>query len=278
MNERNMEDLIAAYPDEFFPHKGFRLKGRQESFAGVGRFDLLFIDRFDTNILMELKAVPAKYEVATQLAKYRDELLARGEKHILMWLLAPSIPTSVREFLDRIGIEYTEIHEAEFRRVGERHGTAFGDGHATDVHDRTLNAAPRPPQRRIDVPLQDDNKMVADGSCYVRLLEADLSRKHREWIGNDEKGGYVSHGKVRLSESPLDIRLKWTSAPQAQVYLIGCYRLDLRALLREGFVRLERPDEPDVVRLQFARHPDDGIYIRVQKDGPRLRVGDFPIA
>ena len=74
----------------------------------------------------------------------------------------------------------------------------------------------------------------------------------------------------------MDIRLKWTSAPQAQVHLIGCYRLDLQALLKEGLVRMDKPDEPDVVRLQFAHHPDDGIYIRVKKDTPRLRVGDFP--
>ena len=39
-----------------------------------------------------------------------------------MWLVAPQIPNSVREFLDRIGIEYSEIHEAQFRRIAERHG------------------------------------------------------------------------------------------------------------------------------------------------------------
>lgn len=122
MIERDMEDLIANHPDDFFPGKGFDLRGRQQSFAGVGRFDLLFEDRFETKILMELKAVPAKYEVASQLAKYKDELLNRGERHILMWLVAPQIPQSVREFLDRIGIEYTEIHVPEFRRVAERHG------------------------------------------------------------------------------------------------------------------------------------------------------------
>jgi hypothetical protein len=71
---------------------------------------------------MELKAVPAKYEDATQLAKYKDELQNRGEKHILMWLVAPQLSNSVRESLDRIGIEYSEIHEGEFRRVAGRHG------------------------------------------------------------------------------------------------------------------------------------------------------------
>lgn len=125
MNERDMEDLIAAHPGDFFPRKNLVLRGRQKSFAGVGRFDLLFEDEFGTNILMELKAVAARYEDASQLAKYKEELECRGEKNLLMWLIAPQISTSVREFLDRIGIEFTEIHVAEFRRVATRHGVAI---------------------------------------------------------------------------------------------------------------------------------------------------------
>lgn len=122
MIERDMEDLIAGFPEDFFRRGRLVLKGRQQSFAGAGRFDLLFEDEFGTNILMELKARAAKYEDATQLAKYKEELERRGEQHVLMWLVAPHVPSSVREFLDRIGIEYTEIHVAEFRRVAERHG------------------------------------------------------------------------------------------------------------------------------------------------------------
>ncbi len=122
MLEKHMEDLIAQFPDEFFHRHKFTLKNRQKSFAGVGRFDLLFEDTHGTQILMELKAVPAKYEDATQLAKYKDELEARGESNILMWLVAPQISKSVCDFLDKIGIEHSEIHEAEFRQVAGRHG------------------------------------------------------------------------------------------------------------------------------------------------------------
>jgi Endonuclease NucS len=125
MTERQMEDLIARFPDEFFRGHGLVLKGRQQSFAEVGRFDLFFVDSFQTNVLMELKARVAKYEDASQLAKYKDALNQRGERNILMWLVAPHIPNSVREFLDRIGIEYSEIHEAQFRRVAERHGVSL---------------------------------------------------------------------------------------------------------------------------------------------------------
>jgi hypothetical protein len=122
MTERQMEDLIAQFPDDFFRGHALILKGRQQSFAEVGRFDLLFVDSFQTNVLMELKARAAKYEDATQLARYKDALQQRGEQNVLMWLVAPQIPNSVREFLDRIGIEYSEIHEAQFRRIAERHG------------------------------------------------------------------------------------------------------------------------------------------------------------
>ena len=119
MLEREMEDLIAAYPDHFFPNYGLVLKGRQQSFQGVGRFDLLFTDRYGMNILMELKAVPARYEVIDQVAKYRDALVAKGESNVLMWIVAPVIPLGLRDFFSHLGIEYSEISESEFRRIAK---------------------------------------------------------------------------------------------------------------------------------------------------------------
>lgn len=121
MTEREMEEMIAAHPEEFFPGRGLTLRGRQETLAGVGRFDLFFEDRYKTRVLMELKARNLKYEDATQVANYKDALVQRGEKRVLMWLVAPRIPKHVREFLDEIGIEYTEIHVAQFREVAKRH-------------------------------------------------------------------------------------------------------------------------------------------------------------
>jgi putative DNA primase/helicase len=70
---------------------------------------------------MELKAQTLNYENATQVANYRDELRRLGHGNVVMWLVAPQIPHSVREFLDDKGIQYTEIHVAAFRRVAERH-------------------------------------------------------------------------------------------------------------------------------------------------------------
>jgi hypothetical protein len=121
MVERDMEDLIATYPGDFFPRHQLTLKGRQQSFAGIGRFDLLFEDEFQSAILMELKARTAKYEDATQVARYRDELKRQGHKNVIMWVVATQLPTSVKDFLEDKGIEYAEIHLSEFRRIAEKH-------------------------------------------------------------------------------------------------------------------------------------------------------------
>ncbi len=144
MTERQMEDLIAQFPDDFFRGHGLILKGRQQSFAEVGRFDLLFADSFQTNVLMELKARAAKYEDATQLARYKDALQQRGEQNILMWLVAPQIPNSVREFLDRIGIEYSEIHDAQFRRIAERNNIKLDTSQEDSVADSVTVVRGRP--------------------------------------------------------------------------------------------------------------------------------------
>ena len=86
MIEKDMEDVIASFPDDFFPRKHLVLVGRQQSFSGVGRFDLLFEDEFKSTILMELKAKTLKYEDATQVARYGDELKRNRCRNIIMWL------------------------------------------------------------------------------------------------------------------------------------------------------------------------------------------------
>ncbi|MDR3735383.1 MAG: endonuclease NucS [Acidobacteriaceae bacterium] len=127
MLEREMEDLIAEHPDHFFSRHGFVLQGRQQSFQGIGRFDLLFTDRHGMNVLMELKAVPARYDAIDQVARYRDLLLDQGVKNILMWVVAPVIPPTMREMLSHLGIEFTEISEHEFKRAAKSFGYVLRD-------------------------------------------------------------------------------------------------------------------------------------------------------
>ena len=53
MLEKDIENLIANYPDEFFPNSGFRLIGQQ---IKLGRCfaDIIFEDRYKRKIIIEV--------------------------------------------------------------------------------------------------------------------------------------------------------------------------------------------------------------------------------
>jgi len=171
--ERDMEDLISEFPSEFFPRMQLTLKGRQGTLAGAGRYDLYFEDEHRTRILMELKARPAKYMDADQLAKYKAALDAAGERHVLMWLVATQIPGPVRDQLDRLGIEYTEIHEAELRTVAGRHGLTLTSDRPTAA---AVPVSSAPPTR----PIQQASFQSAERPRASEFRSSHISKKFRE--------------------------------------------------------------------------------------------------
>jgi hypothetical protein len=106
----------------------------------------------------------------------------------------------------------------------------------------------------------------------IPLAQSKLRPKCRYWTGNDEKGHYTHHGAVPLSDSPIDMRLAWRRSSSAPTRSIGCYRLDLVALLAGDYVR--KDPKPGHIRLQFV-HRAGSIYIQVRNDMPGLYVGSF---
>jgi hypothetical protein len=157
---------------------------------------------------MELKAVPAKYEHASQLAKYKDELERRGEQNILMWLVAPQISNSVREFLDRIGIEYTEIHPVQFQRVAARHGVRIemevseeavsksvsrrGNGSETYTKKSSISWAESPYQLSEDFDRNElDQLLKTFDSVVKREIDRSVSQKLRQEL-LDSHPSYLS--------------------------------------------------------------------------------------
>ncbi len=179
MLEQDMEELIARYPAEFFPRNDFSLVGRQGSFPGVGRYDLLFKDGRGTNILMELKARPAKYEDADQLAKYHDALMLSGHKGVVLWLVAPTIPASVKEFLDNVGIEYSEIHVGEYRRVAEKVGYSVAPVDTATLVDLPTTERARRPRAERGLDAGYRSRVSPEFAGQVERLAAVFGAGHR---------------------------------------------------------------------------------------------------
>jgi hypothetical protein len=252
MIEQEMEELIANHPNEFFPRKVLKLKGRQVTFPGVGRFDLLFEDQFGNQILMELKARQAKFDDAEQLARYKEALDERGEKNVVMWLVAPRIPKHVAEFLDRIGVEHSEIHEAEFRQVAARHDFSFasekapeqpaaglstpesGLGHTSRA--RTARRAGTQPLRSSLV--QTGPKVTEPSTLHWRAYGRELVLVNRDVFDRARFAALVDAFEQavpsgRNKKVVADLRM-WMTTPSSRL-AIGTYQSLLRWVITSGW-------------------------------------------
>lgn len=102
-----------------------------------------------------------------------------------------------------------------------------------------------------------------------RTSEARMTGLHRNWTGNDQSGRW-HHGKVRLSEDPLYLRLHWKAGPEFRPHFVGNFEIKLRKLLINEYLG----DEGDgLVRLKFHHGRDDVIYIKRRIEWPGIPVG-----
>jgi len=109
--EKNIEDILAKH-HSYFIEPGLQLKDRQVSFRG-GRADLLFIDRFGDELLIEIKRGTLKREAVAQLLDYLGNLTGDDTRTRLMFI-AGSIAANWKMALDRQGIEYREYTEKDY--------------------------------------------------------------------------------------------------------------------------------------------------------------------
>jgi hypothetical protein len=100
----------------------------------------------------------------------------------------------------------------------------------------------------------------------------DDHRYDRNWTGNDARAARDYFDRVRLDESPLVLRLSWRRDRHTPSRLVGVFRLDLHALLRDGYVYV--PDNhPKEVVLRFLHTPSDEIQIVRNQRSPALTIG-----
>jgi hypothetical protein len=111
-----------------------------------------------------------------------------------------------------------------------------------------------------------------------RLDSVPADAAYRRWVLRDDNQRHY-HGIVHLSESPLHVELLWKADARSREQLVGRYRLNLPALVRERYARYEHEDAPtDEVRLRFVRGDRGVVSIQVRADAPALPVGTVDMA
>jgi hypothetical protein len=94
----------------------------------------------------------------------------------------------------------------------------------------------------------------------------------RRWVMRDDNQQHY-HGVVSLDEDPAYVELLWKPTARGQEQLVGIFRLDLARLLEQGYVRPEREDHSNAIRLRFHRGERSVVSIQARNDAPALAVG-----
>lgn len=127
MLEKDIENLIARYPSEFFPNEKFTLQGQQVK-LGQCRADILFVDNHDRKIIVEVKRGILSREAAGQVMDYYGLLKEiQPDAVIELIVCANTIPHERRVFLENAGIELKELGLSLIQRIAAKYNYKFLD-------------------------------------------------------------------------------------------------------------------------------------------------------
>jgi hypothetical protein len=127
MLEKDIENLLVNYPDEFIPGEGFKLIVQQFAIEGR-RVDILFEDKHGRQIIVEVKRGILSREASGQIAEYYGLLKNADEtKSYELILCANIIPQERKVLLETIEIDCKELGIAQISNIANKYGYTFID-------------------------------------------------------------------------------------------------------------------------------------------------------
>jgi hypothetical protein len=139
MTEREMEDLLWAYPQKFVNEPLTQFE-RQPS-SDVGRADLVFTDRIGRLLVVELKRGTLERGAILQLVDYFGMMKSRfPDKCVELMVVANRIPVERRLACEQYDVTAVEIPQKKFRDVAEEVSYTF-KSESPEVENRDPGAA-----------------------------------------------------------------------------------------------------------------------------------------
>jgi hypothetical protein len=221
MLEKDLENLIAEHPDDFFPDESFMLVSQQYAIDGR-RIDILFTDKLNRKIIVEIKRGILTREASGQIAEYFGLLKSKNTGDFYeMILCANVIPKERRIFLEHIGIECKELGIAYISELAKRYNYVFLDDRQSTV--TIENPSNQLPQTIIpDKNEQDVSVWIFQGNPQRYDVLNALSDTE---IGNTIHW-LVNQHKAKIKQGHLGII--WMSGSDSGIYALTRIECDPR--------------------------------------------------
>jgi hypothetical protein len=205
MLEKDIENLIAKYPDEFFPSAGFKLIGQQIR-LGKCFADIIFEDKFKRKIIVEVKRGILSRDASGQVTEYYGLLKSEQPDSIVELILCANIiPAERKKFLEAVGIDCKELGINSILAIAAKYNYQFLDS-TPKVSDTIL--------QDIDVIPKTDR---------VWIFQANPKRYDILNALADEGIGPIKHWLVNQHKNEITkghLGLIWLSGSEGGIYAL----------------------------------------------------------
>ncbi|MCX5704031.1 MAG: EVE domain-containing protein [Candidatus Omnitrophica bacterium] len=213
MLEKDIENLIALYPEEFFPNTGFKLMGQQVNLGGCFA-DIVFNDKHNRMIIVEVKRGILTRDASGQIIEYYGLLKQQNpDRFIELILCANIIPSERKMFLENAGIECKELGLSLISNIAKKYNYKFLDGvkkEKTEEITREVNKI-------------DEGTAAFKKENKIWIFQANPNRydifNALSELGSDKKSWMVSQHKNEIREG--DIVLIWMSGRESGIYAVA---------------------------------------------------------
>lgn len=214
MLEKDIENLIASYPEEFFPKSKLTLIGQQVK-LGTCRADIMFSDEHDRKIIIEVKRGILSRDAAGQVMEYYGLLKQREPDAIIELIVcANTIPHERKLFLEKVGIECKELGISLIQKIADRYNYEFIDNNKQKtVNDRVA----------LSPSINTESLDVNDTLSSVWIFQGNPNRYDVVNALSDPKMQrycwQVNQHKQRIKKG--DIGIIWMSGKEAGIYAVA---------------------------------------------------------
>jgi hypothetical protein len=192
LSERLFEDILVKYP-ELIEHQ-LKFLGRQVTHFGK-RIDILFEDRFNEKLVIELKKDNLDRNALSQVMEYEGYILSEKDPSARVMIIANRIPLNLKKAMDHHGIEYKEITHKQLFEFLEKKDEQLFESITNQKKPQTQEISK--PDKRETMASKLDGIIQAGGTWETLIAKAENESQKMNGQIKYSKGVIKTHIKFR---------------------------------------------------------------------------------
>lgn len=256
MLEKDIENLIAQNPDDIFPGEGFKLIGQQIIIEGR-RLDILFEDKHERQVIVEVKRGILTREASGQIAEYYGLLKNENkDKSCELILCANIIPKERKTFLETIGVTCKELGVIQITELAKKYDYKFIDDQSTFTTSSIEDIRRYSHESNLQI-----SDVHSDDEVSIWIFQGNPNKYDILNALSDKEIGNTIHWLVKQNRYKIHkghIVLLWMSGKEAGIYALARVECE-PALLKEPlpekkyWLDEDKRDAENRVRLSILR-------------------------